>query len=467
MTSRSYSAGSANRQSKGNCKLPTYEVNFDGIVGPTHSYAGLSYGNLASAAHEHQASNPQAAALQGLDKMRFVHELGVRQAVLPPSRRPRLDVLRRLGFAGSDAEVIEAAGRTDPALLAAVYSASNMWTANAATVSPSADCADDRLHLTPANLVNSLHRAIEAEETSQVLRVIFDDEQHFMVHEPLPPGLTLSDEGAANHSRLCREFGEPGCELFVYGRDALDASQPRPQQFPARQTRQASAAIARRHGLNDKMAMFVQQNPQVIDQGVFHNDVISVANQNVFLFHEQAFVETSSRVQELARQYEETCHDRLILIRLSTDDLSIQDAVSSYLFNSQLLTRPGGGMTMVCPQECAENAAARRCTEQLLAGDNPIDQVEFLPLRQSMNNGGGPACLRLRVVLTEPELAATHGGVIFTPQLHDDLTAWVRRHYRDRLVEDDLRDPQLAMEIAAAFEQLSSILNLPPRLFGL
>ena len=25
-----------------------YEVNFDGLVGPTHNYAGLSYGNVAS-----------------------------------------------------------------------------------------------------------------------------------------------------------------------------------------------------------------------------------------------------------------------------------------------------------------------------------------------------------------------------------------------------------------------------------
>ncbi|MDX2347040.1 MAG: N-succinylarginine dihydrolase, partial [Legionella sp.] len=28
-----------------------YELNLDGLVGPTHHYAGLAYGNTASLAH--------------------------------------------------------------------------------------------------------------------------------------------------------------------------------------------------------------------------------------------------------------------------------------------------------------------------------------------------------------------------------------------------------------------------------
>ncbi|WP_417895004.1 N-succinylarginine dihydrolase, partial [Bacillus inaquosorum] len=93
-------------------------------------------------------------------------------------------------------------------------------------------------------------------------------------------------------TRLCRAYGEAGVELFVYGRSAFDVSQPAPKRYPARQTLEASQAIARLHGLGDESAVFIQQNPDVIDQGVFHNDVIAVGNQNVLFFHQQAFLHT-------------------------------------------------------------------------------------------------------------------------------------------------------------------------------
>ena len=46
------------------------EFNFDGLVGPSHNYAGLSFGNVASFSNVKSASNPKQAALQGLAKMR-------------------------------------------------------------------------------------------------------------------------------------------------------------------------------------------------------------------------------------------------------------------------------------------------------------------------------------------------------------------------------------------------------------
>ncbi len=52
------------------------EINFDGIVGPSHNYAGLSLGNLASARNAGAVSRPRDAALQGLAK-----DLGVSQQV--------------------------------------------------------------------------------------------------------------------------------------------------------------------------------------------------------------------------------------------------------------------------------------------------------------------------------------------------------------------------------------------------
>jgi succinylarginine dihydrolase len=135
------------------------ELNFDGLVGPTHHYAGLSPGNLASESHAGEVGNPRAAALQGLEKMRFLAELGVGQAVLPPQPRPDFELLRRLGFGSDRAGALARAGREAPALLSAAWSASAMWAANAATVAPSEDTADERVHLVPANLLSMLHRS--------------------------------------------------------------------------------------------------------------------------------------------------------------------------------------------------------------------------------------------------------------------------------------------------------------------
>ena len=151
------------------------KVNFDGIPGPTHNYAGLAHGNLAATRNASLVANPREAALQGLAKMHALAGRGYAQAVVPPHERPFLPALRTLGFAGTDAQVIAAAAREAPRLLAASSSAAAMWAANAATVSASADTADGRVHFTPANLVSHFHRSLEAATTTRVLRAIFAD----------------------------------------------------------------------------------------------------------------------------------------------------------------------------------------------------------------------------------------------------------------------------------------------------
>ena len=196
-------------------QLTTVEANFDGLVGPTHHYAGLAFGNLASARNAEQPSNPRAAVRQGIAKMRALAAMGLAQGVLPPQERPHLPTLRALGFGGSDADMLGKAARQAPQLLSAASSASAMWTANAATVSPSADCADGRVHFTPANLVTHLHRAIEAPQTARILRSVFADPRHFAHHAPLPATPMLGDEGAANHTRFCSDYCDTGLELFV------------------------------------------------------------------------------------------------------------------------------------------------------------------------------------------------------------------------------------------------------------
>lgn len=435
----------------------TADVCFDGLPGPTHGYAGMSRGNLASTRHAGAVSNPREAALQGLAKMRTLAARGVPQALLPPHERPHLPTLRSLGFSGDDAAVLARAAKDAPGLLAASSSASAMWTANAATVSPSADTADGRVHLTPANLVSLLHRSIEAPVTTAVLRAIFADPRRFVVHDPLPAAPQLGDEGAANHTRFASGDG-PGVEFFVHGRSAWDAGAPAPGRYPARQTREASAAIARRHGLDPARTVHAQQNPDAIDAGVFHNDVIAVGQRATLLVHEHAYVDTGATLAELSRRVGPAF--RADIVRAA--ELGVGEAVATYLFNSQLVERPDGSLLLVAPAEVREHARAAAVLDRWLAPGGPVAEALVLDLRQSMRNGGGPACLRLRVPLTVAERASLSGRVFVDAALADELEGWIRRHYRDRLVPSDLADPALLDESRRSLDELTRLLRLPP-----
>jgi len=438
-----------------------YEVNFDGIVGPTHNYAGLSVGNLASQKYGQSTSKPREAALQGLAKMKYLADLGLKQGVLPPQERPNLQMLRRVGFEGSDAEVLSKAWKEDPKLVATAYSASSMWAANAATVAPSADTADGRVHFTPANLVTQFHRSLEAPATAALFKSIFADDSAFVHHAPLPAALYWGDEGAANHTRLCEKYGSSGFEMFVYGRVGSEPGR-HPATFPARQTREASLAISRLHKLDPSLTAFLQQDPAAIDAGVFHNDVVSVGNQNVLLCHAWAYADSGAAMHEIQRKFAGISSGPLHLIEVPEDRISLADAIQTYLFNSQLVSLPDAGMALIAPIECSEHPGVKQFLRELVHADNPIRSIHYIDVRQSMRNGGGPACLRLRVVLSDRELLLTHPGVLLTNALYDQLTSWVKRRYRDVLRPEDLSDPQLADEARAATDELSGILGLGP-----
>ncbi len=432
------------------------EANFDGLVGPTHNYSGLSFGNVASTKNQGLIANPKLAALQGLKKMKALADMGFAQGVLPPQERPCVATLRALGFHGSDAEVIRAAITQAPLVYSSALSASSMWSANAATVSPSANTADGRVHFTPANLNNKFHRAIEHPQTTRTLKAIFEDEKYFTHHPALPGCPQFGDEGAANHTRFCRAYGERGVEFFVYGARGFDTTAPRPAKFPARQTLEASQAIARMHGLDEGNVVFAQQNPAMIDAGVFHNDVIAVGNGNVLFCHEDAFVDQPRVLAEIAAKLGSPFN----AIEVTAEEVGVEDAVQSYLFNSQLLSRAEGGMLLLVPEECRGNARVWAYLQSLLARTTPIREVLVLDLRESMRNGGGPACLRLRVELTEAELAAVNPAMLMNDALYAKLTAWVEKHYRDRLGDAELGDPILLDECRVALDELTRILAL-------
>ena len=440
----------------------TFEVNFDGLVGPTHNYAGLAAGNEASRRNALAVSHPREAALQGLAKMKALADLGLKQAVLPPLERPAMHVLQRLGFdAHNEEEALRQAHRDAPAILTACFSASNMWVANAATVCPSADSADNRVHFTPANLIGNFHRSIEAGDTARNLRAIFADDCRFAHHEPLPAVAVLGDEGAANHTRFCAQHGGRGVHFFVYGASSLRPAALRPSRYPARQTREASEAVARLHQISPDRLVFAQQAPEAIDAGVFHNDVIATGNERLHIYHEDAFVSRVETLAELDAAFSRTTGGQIIHAMVAREELTMEEAVGCYLFNSQVVTLPDGRMALIAPSECEELPAARKVIERMIADSgNPLGTVRYLDLRQSMRNGGGPACLRLRVVLTEEELAAVAPAVLINDRSHALLADWVRRHYHESLAPEDLASPDLLRESRAALDELTQILGL-------
>lgn len=428
----------------------TREVNIDGLVGPTHNYAGLSLGNQASMSNAGSTSNPKRAALQGLAKMRHLHRLGVPQGVMAPQQRPDTSVLRQLGF-GPDATIADLAAHRRE-LIPMVMSASSMWAANAATVTPSADSSDGLLHFTPANLSSTAHRSFEHEQTGRTLTAMFSDAKHFVVHDALPGALPFADEGAANHGRFAPSHGEEGVHLFVYGRDLDDPAIA--NGFPRRQTRLAGETISRSHRHDPASVIYAQQSAEAIDAGAFHNDVVSVVNERVLFTHEKAFATPPALYAQLAGL-------DVGVVEVNEAEVPLAEAISSYLFNSQLVTLPDGSMTLITPIEVAETASTAAYLERAV-GDpqHPIASVHTLDLRESMRNGGGPACLRLRVVMTESEQLATGQRMLVDEQRLDSLEAWVGQHYRDELSVADLADPAFAEENCRALDELTQLLNL-------
>ncbi len=428
------------------------ELQLDGLVGPTHHFGGLSFGNLASMTHAGWHSRPRQAARQGLAKMRQVCMLGVPQAVLPPLPRPDVGFLRQVGFHGSDTEVLAQAAASAPYLLRLAMSSAFMWAANAATVIPSSDSADSRCYVVVANLTATAHRTLEGPARAGMLRALFRDADLVVVHDPLPHNPALSDEGAANHCRLAAHQADGGWHLFVYGRARDTLKRDLPRTFPARQSCEASKAVARLGRLQPDRALFVRQHPHAIDAGAFHNDVVMVGDGTRLLLHEYCLVEQETVLCALGQHL-----PTLRVHQVPQRDLSLRQAVRSYLFNSQLLRTPQG-YVLLAPLQSSSGAAAR--VIQRLLDDGFMDQVIFQDLDQSMAGGGGPACLRLRLPLTPRELATLAPGVRLDEANLQRLEAWVDQHYRDELTPEDLADPMLLRETQEALDALTQLLDL-------
>ncbi|WP_294274880.1 N-succinylarginine dihydrolase [uncultured Sphingomonas sp.] len=407
------------------------EINFDGVIGPSHNYAGLSHGNLAATRNAGKTSHPRAAALQGIAKMRANLDLGLVQGILLPHPRPDHPWLKQLATDYQSAS---------PVLRARSLSASAMWAANAATVSPAPDARDGRCHLTVANLLTMPHRSHEWPATLAQLRTIFADPA-FVVHPPVPA--PFGDEGAANHMRLCNGHDHPGVEVFVYG----EGGGP----FPARQHREACEAVARSHRLSPDRVLFARQSDEAIAAGAFHNDVVAVANERVLFAHEQAFADRDSFYADLR-----SVMPGVEIVEVPADRVSLEDAISSYLFNAQLVTPPDGQPTLILPQEARDNAAVWSWLQEHVAGNGPIRRLEVVNVRESMANGGGPACLRLRVV-ADP--ATVDQRFLVDHARLDRIAAVIEAHWPEAIDPTEIGDPALVAKIEAARTALLSELD--------
>jgi len=409
------------------------EINFDGIVGPSHNYAGLSLGNLAATGNKGKISHPRAAALEGIAKMRANLALGLTQGILLPHPRPNA------AWLGSLSSAIETA---DYGLRVNALSASAMWAANAATVSPAGDTADGRCHLTVANLVTMPHRSHEWPNTLAQLRVAFGNDAYFAVHDPIPP--PFGDEGAANHMRLSPGHGSPGVEIFVYGVSG--------GPFPARQHPEASKSVARAHGLDPERTLFVEQSPEAIASGAFHNDVVAVADGLTLFAHEQAFADRHRFYGDLQWLLPD-----VRIVEVPASAVSLAEAIRSYLFNAQLVTLPAGEQALILPGEARESEAVWSWLEAMVAGNGPIQQLHVVNVRESMANGGGPACLRLRVV-AEPETVDPR--FLVDGNKLDAIADIISRHWPETIELDDLARPSLWKETIFAREALLTSLGL-------
>jgi succinylarginine dihydrolase len=315
------------------------------------------------------ASNPRQAALQGLAKMRELAARGFAQAVLPPQARPNFRLLRRLGFSGTTPTCWPGLPRIagDPGL----------------RLFGLADVDRERRHGQPVGRHARRPRAFHRRQPEQqaaprrrarpvdahAARDVRRTSDRFVVHDAAARYAGFRRRGRGEpHALLRSATAAAASNSSSTGSVEFDPSAPAPRRYPARQTLEASQAIARLHGLPAAGTVFVQQNPDVIDQGVFHNDVIAVGNGNVLFYHQQAFARRAGRPWTRCATRWPANGIELHAVRVDTGMVPVADAVASYLFNSQLLSKPDGRMALVVPHECQRKPRRARYPRRTRAG---------------------------------------------------------------------------------------------------
>ncbi len=233
-----------------------------------------------------------------------------------------------------------------------------------------------------------------------------------------------------------------GFHVFVYG-DADNS--PRPSRHLARQTLAACQAVARLHRLDPARTFFLQQHPAAIDAGVFHNDVIATSHKNLLLMHEQAFLNAEPELARLASAFEQATGTALQVVMVRQEQLSLEDAVKSYLFNSQLLTPSGDGsaMTMICAAQCERMPQVRDLIDGWIAlSSHPISDVRYVSLDQSMSGGAAPRLFAIAIALPASAIDRFAPSYRLTAHRAAQLAELITDFYPSELTWETLASPE-------------------------
>ncbi len=428
------------------------ELQMDTIVGMTHHYGGHAIGNNASIINKGIKSNPMQAALQGLDKMKRVFELGVPQLILPPQQRPHIPTLRSLGFRGDLQKCLNKLFQLRPHLFNKLCSSAFIWTANAATVIPSVDTKNKKVHIRVANLASHFHRSLEADERFDIFNVIFNNDKYFEVSKPLPSS-EFTDEGAANHTRL-----EAGQHIFVHGYQ--DIEECINNNLPRRQSKLSQELISYQTLNNTEHALFLKQSDEALKLGVFHNDVIATGIDRFYLCHENSYSGGLADLEKLSTWYSKNTGHSLELHVIPNKELGIRELVETYLFNSQWIKDMDGNIHIIAPIQCLTNPRVNRVIERWLES-HPNWFIEYIDLNQSMKNGGGPACLRCRLPLTIEELNSIHPGVLYTSKKARAIEKIVHEYYPEQFEMTDVLSSEFREKLNEANRLINKELSLP------
>ena len=200
--------------------------------------------------------------------------------------------------------------------------------------------------------------------------------------------------------------------------------------------------------------MLVEQSRAAVDAGAFHNDVVAVSNLELMLAHPDAFT-------DFANVQAAVCGGLPGAKVVAVEGLPLADAIASYLFNSQLISLPEGGMAMVLPAEVRDNHTASRALDAALGQAGDVRKTVFVDVRESMRNGGGPACLRLRVPVSAADQAAIHPGYILDEARLDRLARLIETHWPVAVAPADLSNPALWETARGADAALTNFINAP------
>ena len=151
--------------------------------------------------------------------------------------------------------------------------------------------------------------------------------------------------------------------------------------------------------------------------------------------------------------------DNFQFIEISDSEIPLKNIIDSYLLNSQLATNGQNEMMLILPEEVKSYETCMAWLDKLKQISD-IKLYDFVNIKQSMMNGGGPACLRLKVVLDENETKELNQNFLMTSDRLDAIKSLIEREYRDNLHPDDLPDPNLLDESRRVLDELTQIFDV-------